>query len=60
MPGVATHNYFGSFDYEQDMALDPSLFAADNEMMTLGSTLDDFLTQESDTWPLDMSEEAKD
>ncbi len=45
-------NYFGGFDYEQNMALDPSLFAADNDATAFGSMLDgfDFATDQSHTY----------
>lgn len=45
--GEATQSYFGSFDYEQDMALDPYFFAADSDMGTYGSILDDLVTEQS-------------
>jgi hypothetical protein len=31
MTGVAAQEYFGGFDYEQDLALDPSLFAVSDD-----------------------------
>jgi hypothetical protein len=48
MPGVAAQSYFGSFDdYRQNMALDPSFFAVDNDVAAFGSMLDDFVTEQS-------------
>ena len=47
MPGVAAQGYLSSFDYEKNMALDPSFFAFDDDMMAFGSTLDDFVTDVS-------------
>ncbi|KAH8887521.1 hypothetical protein GQ53DRAFT_725719 [Thozetella sp. PMI_491] len=43
MPGLATQNYFGEFDYEQNLILDPSLLAVDGDVTTFGSMLDDFM-----------------
>lgn len=43
MPGAATQGYLGSFDYEQNMDLDPSFFAIDDDMAAFGSMLDDFV-----------------
>ena len=45
MPGVAAQSYLGSFDYGQNMALDPSFFAVDDDMAAFGSMLDDFVTE---------------
>ncbi|KAF4468960.1 Oleate activated transcription factor 3 [Fusarium albosuccineum] len=41
MPGAA--DCLGSFNYEQDMALDPSLFSVDDDMVAFGSMLDDWM-----------------
>ena len=43
MQGVAAQSLFGSIDYGQNMALDPALFAIDDEMGAFGSMLDDFV-----------------
>lgn len=45
MSGVAAQSYFGSFDYGQNMALDPFLFAIDDNVAAFGSMLDDFVTE---------------
>ncbi|KAK3933912.1 fungal-specific transcription factor domain-containing protein [Diplogelasinospora grovesii] len=34
LPGVAAPSYFDNFDYAQDMTLDPSIFAVDNDLAT--------------------------
>ena len=47
MPGVAAQGYLGSFDYGQNMALDPSLFAVNDDTAAFGSMLDDFVTDMS-------------
>jgi hypothetical protein len=45
MPGVAAQSYLGSFDYGQNMALDPSFFAVDDDVAAFGSVWDDFVTE---------------
>lgn len=41
VPGLAS---LGAFDFGQSMALDPSLFAVDEDMMAFDSILDEFVT----------------
>ena len=42
IPGiVAPQSYLGSFDYGQDMVLDPFLFAANDDVSEFGGTLYD-------------------
>ncbi|KAJ9134322.1 Transcription factor [Pleurostoma richardsiae] len=48
MPGVVPQDYFGNFDYEQNLVLDPSLFAIDEDVVAFGSILDDFVSEQSD------------
>ena len=45
MPEIAAQSYLGSFDYGQNVALDPSLFADDDDVAAFGSMLDDFMTE---------------
>jgi hypothetical protein len=59
MPEVAAQNYFGSFNYEQGMAFDPSYSAVDTNVEAFGSAFGDFVTEESQTWSPDMWEGAK-
>lgn len=44
IPAVGAESCFGSFDfdYEQAMALDPSLFSVDNDIIAFGGVMDDF------------------
>lgn len=45
MAGVTAEEYFGDFDYGQDLALDPSLFAIGDYAAASGSMSDDFVTE---------------
>ncbi|KAF7554331.1 hypothetical protein G7Z17_g2944 [Cylindrodendrum hubeiense] len=47
MIGVDAQNYIGSFDYGQNMALDPSFLAVDDDVGAFGTILDDFVTEQS-------------
>ncbi|KAF5006502.1 hypothetical protein FDECE_7123 [Fusarium decemcellulare] len=49
MPGTA--DYLGSFNYEQDMALDPSLFSVDDDMEAFGGMLDDWMPAAGESNP---------
>ena len=42
MPGIAAQSYLGSLDYGQNMALDPSFFAVDDDVAAFGGMLDEY------------------
>ena len=45
MIGLAAQSYLDNFEHGQNMTLDPSFFAVDDDAAAFGSMLDDFVAE---------------